>query len=414
MNVMYVPHPNKLNSRFHEAMASMQYRQSPDFNGPDPEGYGFRQGTIRKGRRVSEATAFIAPVQDRKNLDVITGSPARRIVIENGRATGVEVRSKDGVRVLHARREVVLTSGTIASPQLLLASGVGDGKALKALGIEVKANRPEVGKNLHDHFSAIIQMITDDATSYGISLKALPRGAWNVLEYALFRAGPFASNVFESNAFIRTTPDLDRPDIQLVFQCARRNKNLFPLPLGHGYQMSTVLLYPKSRGSISLATPDTADMPNIDPNILGDPADYEPVLRAIGISRRAFATDAFARYKAEEVAPGPSVKDEDVLREYVKNTALTVHHPAGTCRMGADAKSVVDPELKVRGVEGLRVADASIMPRLVGGNTNAVVVMIAEKAADMILGRPPLPAAELPAADAELLKSVPTFPARPS
>ena len=393
MNVSDIPRINPLNEAFLEAMASLQFRRNPDFNGADPEGYGPRQANIRNGRRESEATAFLKPVRGRKNLTVLTGSPANRVIVENGRATGVEVRAPEGVRVLTARREVIVTSGAIGSPQLLMLSGIGDGAALQKLGIPVVRDLPAVGGNFHDHLAITVQMVTEDATSYGISLKALPRGAWNVLEYLLLRRGPFASNVFETNAFLRTAPELDGPEVQIVFQPARRNQNAFPLPIGHGFVLSSVLLYPKSRGSVTLASPDPAAPPIIDPNLLGEPEDYEPLLRAIALSRRILATAPFARYHAQEFLPGPAVQGEAELKDYIARNASTVHHPAGSCRMGSDPQSVVDPELKVRGIQGLRVADASIFPRLVGGNTNAPVVMVAEKAADMILGRPPLPAA---------------------
>jgi choline dehydrogenase-like flavoprotein len=237
-------------------------------------------------------------------------------------------------------------------------------------------------------------MLMDDASSYGISWKALPRGAWNVLEYLVARTGPFAGNVFESTAFLRIGPGLDRPDVQFVFQPARRNQSTFPLPIGHGFAMSTVLLYPKSRGRLSLASPDPAAAPIIDPNLFAEPEDFEPLLRALRVSRRIFASPAFARYRAKEFQPGAETTSDEELIAYVRRSAATVHHPCGTCRMGADADSVVDPQLRVRGVEGLRVADASIFPRLMGGNTNAPVIMVAEKAADMILGRPALAPAE--------------------
>ncbi len=393
LNVSDVARPNPMTRDFLSAMAELQFRACPDFNGPDPEGYGPRQANIKAGRRESMATAFLNPVRRRANLHIETGALVRRVVIEGGRATGVEIQFKDGaVRTIAARREVVLCGGAIGSPQILQLSGVGDGEALKALGIEVKRHLPGVGGNFHDHLAVLVQMLMKDPTSYGISLRALPRGAWNVLEYALFRRGPFASNVFETNAFLRTSPELDRPDVQFVFQPARRNKGTFPLPLGHGFVMSTVLLYPKSRGRISLASPDPSEAPVIDPNLLSHPDDYAPMLRAIALSRRVFASHNFDRYHAAEFQPGPQVTAEEDLKAYIRRSAVTVHHPCGTCRMGRDGTAVVDPELRVRGVEGLRVADASIFPLLVGGNTNAPVVMVAEKAADMILGRPPLPA----------------------
>ena len=397
LNVTHMDRVNPMNASFLRAMGEMQFRQTSDFNGPDPEGYGLRQGNIRKGRRESTATAFLRPALGRPNLQVLTDAPARRIMVENGRATGVEIGGAGGVRTIGARREVILAGGAMGSPQLLLLSGIGDGMALKGLGIEVVRDLPAVGENYHDHPAVLLQMLMNDASSYGISWKALPRGAWNVLEYLLARTGPFASNVFETTAFLRISPGLDRPDVQFVFQPARRNQSSFPLPIGHGFVMSTVLLYPKSRGRLTLDSADPAAAPIIDPNLFAAPEDFEPLLRALRISRRLFASPAFARYRAKEFLPGQAAASDEDLIAYVRRSAATVHHPCGTCRMGADKDSVVDPQLRVRGVEGLRVADASVFPRLVGGNTNAPVIMVAEKAADMILGRPALAPAEIAA-----------------
>ncbi len=388
MRVTYVRRPNRLNRTFLEAMALLEYRPCDDFNGPEPEGYGLRQGTIREGRRESTATAYLRPAMRRGNLKVVTDALAHRVVIEGGRAVGVDVERGGEVQRFAARAEVVVACGTILSPRVLMLSGIGGGAELSRLGIEVKSDLPAVGANLHDHLAAAVLMEMRDATSYGISLRALPRGAWNVLEYALARRGPFASNVFESNAFVRTRAGLDRPDIQIVFQPARRNPHTFPLPLGHGFAVSIVNLYPRSRGRISLASPDPREPPLIDPNLLGAPEDVVPLVSGLQIARRIAGARPFARYRAIEVAPGPPVQGETGLADYVRRTASTVHHPVSTCRMGAGAQSVVDPQLRVRGVEGLRVADASIFPSVVGGNTNATVVMIAEKASDMILGRP--------------------------
>ncbi len=338
MAVTDIDRPNRLNRAFLDAMTELQIRPTPDFNGPDPEGFGLRQGAIRGGRRESGATAFLRPAEHRKNLSIITKAPAQRIVVEGGRAVGVEV-VQDGVpRRLAARREVVVCGGAIGSPQLLMLSGIGDGEALRGLGVEVKHHLPEVGANLQDHLAVLLQMVTRrDSTSYGISLAAAPRGAWNLLEYALFRRGPLASNLFESTAFLRTGPGLDRPDIQFVFQPARRNQNAFPIPIGHGFVMSSVLLYPKSRGHVALASADPAAAPIIDPNLLSAEEDFAPLLRALRFSRRVFAAPAFARYRAAEFLPGPEVQDEAGLQAYVRRTSSTVHHPAGTCRMGADA-----------------------------------------------------------------------------
>ncbi len=393
MNVKSPPILNPMTGPFQEAMAALQFRRNDDFNtAAGGEGFGPRQGCIKDGRRVSQATAFLRPALGRSNLTLETDAPVARVLIENGRATGVQLI--DGRRLM-ARREVVIAGGAVASPQILLLSGVGDAKALQALGIEVKADRPSVGADFHDHLATSVQNDTDDISSYGISPKALPRGVWNILEYVLARKGPLAGNVFETNAFVRTLPELDRPDIQLVFQPAKRNKTTFPIPIRHGYGLSTVLLYPKSRGSIRLASADPREVPLIDPNLLGDERDFGPLLRGIRLSRRIFEQPVFDKYRGVEIQPGPAAQSDDDLKAYIRNTAGTVHHPCGSCRMGADKDSVVDPQLRVRGVEGLRVADASIFPTLVGGNTNAVVVMVAEKAADMILGKPALKAADL-------------------
>jgi choline dehydrogenase len=391
MRVTHIRRLNPMNRAFWDAMASLGFARCDDFNGPNPEGYGPRQGTIRDGRRESTATAYLRPAMRRANLTVMTEALAHRVVIENGRAVGVDIERSGEVRRIGARREVVLSGGSVLSPQLLMLSGIGEGAQLRRFGIEVKLDLPAVGANYHDHLAAAVLLEMRNAASYGISLRALPRGAWNVLEYALARRGPFASNVFESNAFVRSRQGLDRPDIQIVFQPARRNPHTFPLPLGHGFAISIVGIYPKSRGRVSLASPDPRMAPNIDPNLLGVPEDIEPLVRGLALARRIAAAPAFARYRATEVAPGSAVAGEAALAEYVRRTAVTVHHPVSSCRMGIGPDSVVDPELRVRGIERLRVADASVFPSVVGGNTNATVVMIAEKACDLMLGRPAPP-----------------------
>jgi choline dehydrogenase len=389
VEVAYVRNPNPLNQAFLDGMASLgRFRACDDFNGPNPEGYGFRQGTIRNGRRASTAAAYLEPASGRANLRILTHALVSRVVIENGRAVAVEVQIEGATRRMQARREVVVCAGSIQSPQLLMLSGIGDGAELGQHGIEVKHHLPGVGANLHDHLAVGVLMETRNTQSYGISFPTLPRGAWNLLQYALHRGGPLASNVFESNAFIRSCDGLDRPDLQIVFQPARRNRGTFPFPLGHGFAINTVNLYPRSRGRIRLASANPHDYPLIDPNLLGDEADLAPLIRGLVLSRQVLASPAFARYRAVEVAPGPEAEGEAQLGEYVRRAASTVHHPVGTCRMGPDAHSVVDSQLRVRAVDGLRVVDASAFPSIIGGNTNATVVMMAEKAADMMLGIP--------------------------
>ena len=423
MNVKFVKKPNPMSGAFLSAMQSLGYKPNNDFNGPDPEGVGPRQGTIRDGRRVSTATAYLESARRRPNFTLITGSRVARVVIENGRATGVEVvpdapavgdsatgsgaamAGAAAVRRLTARREVVVCGGAILSPQVLMLSGIGDGEALRAQGIEVNRHLPAVGANYHDHLAAALVFEMSNTESYGISLRTLPRGAVNLLQYALFRSGPLSSNVFECNAFVRTQPGLDRPDIQVVFQAARRNRNTFPFPLGHGFAVSIVGLYPKSRGHIRLASADPLAAPIIDANLLGDPADVGPLLRGLQLARRIVAAQSFARYEGLEVQPGPSVQTEEGLVDYIRRAASTVHHPCSSCRMGPGEDAVVDAQLRVHGIQSLRVADASVFPSIVGGNSNAAVVMIAEKCVDMMLGRAAPKPLELPYADSASARS---------
>jgi choline dehydrogenase-like flavoprotein len=247
---------------------------------------------------------------------------------------------------------------------------------------------PAVGRNLRDHPAAPIAMETDDATSYGHSWKALPRNVAECLRYLATRTGQFASNLFETNAYIRTLPESDRPDLQLVFQPARRNPRPFPIPLGHGFAIVSVCLYPRSTGRVSLSGPDPLAEPLIDPNLGSDEVDLRTLLRGLKMARTIFAHESFRRYRAREVFPGAAVSSDEQWLEHIRATLTTVHHPGSTCRMGPAGDNVVDHELKVHGLERLRVADASIYPRLVGANTNASVVAIAEKASDMILGKP--------------------------
>jgi choline dehydrogenase-like flavoprotein len=289
---------------------------------------------------------------------------------------------------VRASREVILSAGTLQTPQILLLSGIGPAEQLQASGIGTVHNLPGVGRNLQDHLACPVLMTTTDATSYGISARALPRGIWAVAQYLLSRSGPFASNVFESVGFLKTAPGLDRPDVQFVFQPAARPKPPFPLPVGHGYAISPVSLYPKSRGTVTLSSTDPHAAPAIDPALLSVEADIQPLIRAIRIARRILGAPSFAHYHGTEVAPGAAVQSDADIAGFIRASSYTVHHQVGTCRMGDHPEAVVDSQLRLRGLEGLRVVDASVMPLIIGGNTNAVVVMIAEKAADLIRQRP--------------------------
>jgi choline dehydrogenase-like flavoprotein len=387
MGVTFPTSRNPLCEAFNTSMASFGYRELGDFNVPDPNGYGYRQGTIWNGRRVSTASAYLRPAMSRRSLEVLTETRARRVLLDGKRAVGVEVQARDGIIRLRARKEVVVSAGTFHSPHLLLHSGIGDERDLASWGITPMHHLPAVGRNLRDHPAAPIAMETDDSTSYGHSWKALPRNVAQTVRYLVTHRGQFASNLFETNAYIRTLPDSDRPDLQLVFQPARRNPRPFPIPLGHGFAIVSVCLYPRSTGRVSLSGPDPLAPPLIDPRLGSDETDLRTLLRGLKMARKIFAHESFERYRAREVLPGPETASDEQWLEHIRRTLTTVHHPGSTCRMGPAGDNVVDHRLNVHGLEGLRVADASIYPRLVGANTNASIVAIAEKASDMILGR---------------------------
>jgi choline dehydrogenase len=397
MNVRRPARPNRLNSAFIDSLHGLGYPLSSDFTGANTEGVGLRQGVIRGGRRESTARAYLRPALRGGNLSLRTDALALRIQVAQGRATGVIYEQAGRQHEVSAAREVILCAGAIQSPQLLLLSGIGRGAELRALGIEPVHELAGVGRNLHDHLACPVLMSTSDPTSYGISARALPRGMLNVLEYLLLRTGPLSSNVFESVAFLRTAPGLDRPDVQFVFQPAARPRPSFPLPVGHGYAISPVGLYPRSRGRVSLASADPRAAPLIDPALLSVESDIEPLVRAIKLARRVLASPPFARYRGTETAPGPAVQSDAEIADFIRGASYTVHHQVGTCRMGSGPEAVVDAQLRLHGLQGLRVVDASVIPSIIGGNTNAVVVMIAERAADLVRRRPLLAPARLDA-----------------
>jgi choline dehydrogenase-like flavoprotein len=388
MKISHVSSYSPMIKPFLEATTALGYPRCADFNGvPDPVGFDVRQNALYKGRRVSGVTAFLQPVMQRPNLHVLPNVLVRKIEFVAGRAVAVEVERNGNIERLTANREILLCAGAYGSPAILQHSGIGDATRLMELGIPVLQHLPAVGQNLHDHPSSVVQMATHNSDSYGISWRALPRNGLSVLQYLLFRRGQLAGNLFEVTGFVRTTEGLDRPDVQLVFMPATRPTSGFPFPVGHGFGINSILLRPQSRGSVRLASANPQDAPLIDNAFLRADADIEPLLRGIRIARQILASPQMGRYAATEILPGPALANDDELPDYIRRTCTAVHHPGGSCRMGSDLPSVVDPELRVRGVSGLRVVDASIFPRVVSGNTNAAVVMIAEKAADMILGR---------------------------
>lgn len=396
MGVSFPTTRNRLCDAFNASMADQGYEELDDFNVPKPNGYGYRQGNIWKGKRVSTASAYLRPAMSRKNLEVMAETRVRRIVFDGKVAQGVEVQTPAGIRQLQANREVIVCAGAYHSPHMLLNSGIGDEADLRSRGVTPVYHLPPVGRNLRDHPAAPLALEMSDSTSYGLSRKALPRNLLQCFQYLLTRTGPIASNLFETNAYIKSVPEVDRPDMQIVFQPARRNTKPFPIPLGHGFAAMAVCLYPGSTGVVSLAGPDPLVEPLIDPALGSAEEDVRMILHGLRFARKVFAHDAFRAYRANEVLPGPNITSDEAMIEHIRSTLVTVHHPGSTCRMGPPGENVVNHELKVHGLEKLRVADASIYPRIVGANTNASVVAIAEKAADMILGRrAPEPVSEM-------------------
>jgi choline dehydrogenase-like flavoprotein len=389
-----VRRPHSLTRNYIDAVHGLGFPLCADFTGPNPEGVGLRQGTIHHGCRVSTATAYLQPALARRNLEVFQHARVRRIVFAERRAVAVELGRDDGSSVrLEADREIVLTSGALHTPHLLLCSGVGDASQLARFGIAAVAHIPGVGRNLHDHPASPVRVHTHSSETYGLSARTALRAIWTAIEYLMARTGPLASNVFEAVAFLRTSAGLDRPDFQLVFQPANPPAAGRWIPRGHGYGISPVLLYPNSRGSVSLSSADPEAAPLIDPRLMDHADDRQRMVHAVQLCRRIFGTPAFSKYRAHEYLPGPGIETDAEVESFVRSNTVTVHHPVGTCQMGSGSDAVVDSKLKVRGIDALRIADASVFPSIPGGNINAPTIMVAERAADFILGRPsPSPA----------------------
>ena len=381
-------HRNPLSEVFLEAARQAGHAPTDDFNGARQEGFGWYQTTTRDGTRSSSARAYLKPVRKRPNLTVITGATASRVTITDGRATGV-VYSVNGKGAFHevAGKEVILSGGAINSPQLLMLSGIGPAAHLRQHGITVVRDLPGVGGNLQDH----LDVCTLQRCVRGLSYDQLSDVSVG-LQYYLFRKGPGTSNIAETGGFLRSSlAEDERPDIQFHFVPAQlddHGRNLLP---GHGYTLHACGLHPRSRGRIHLASASAGDKVRIEAGYLSDPEGYDlkVMLEALRLSREILAQPAFAGYRGEELQPGAQVQDEAGLVEFIRRKAESIYHPVGTCRMGRvdDPDTVVDPQLRVVGVAGLRVVDASVMPKLVSGNTNAPTMMIAERAADLILGK---------------------------
>jgi choline dehydrogenase len=362
---------------------------SDDYNGAEPEGVAAPDWTISGGRRNSTARAFLRPAMLRPNLRVETRALAHRVLVEHGRATGVVYRQRGEMHTARASREIVLSGGTYNSPQLLLLSGIGPADELKSLGIAPVLDRPEVGRNLQEHANAVITFATSEPLSITPALR-WDRLTWSVLRWVLSGKGPAGAFPTQCVSFLRTRPESERPDIELlVSPVAPEAGPWFPgvkAPAAHCFSSRVALLHPRSRGSVRLRSADPEAAPRILWNLFADPIDLETLRGGVQTVRRIFAEAPLKRVIAGEVSPGRAAMSDAALDGWLRANGQTAAHPAGTCRMGGDDDAVLDAELRVRGIDGLRVADCSVMPWVVGSNTNAPTIMIAEKAADFIRG----------------------------
>lgn len=386
---------NPLYHAFVEAGRQAGFEVTSDYNGLKQEGFAAFEHTIHQGRRWSAANAYLKPALKRRNLQLLRGQ-ARRVVIENGRATGVEIQSGARIETVRARREVILAASTINSPKLLMLSGIGPAAHLKDSGVEVVADRPGVGANLQDHLEVYIQQESVRPVTLngrlGLFSKAMIGAEW-----LFFRTGDGATNHFESCAFVRSAPGIEYPDIQFHFLPAAIRYDGKAAAASHGFQAHVGPMRSKSRGHIRLKSSDPLAAPSILFNYMSHEDDWREFRHAIRLAREIFAQHAFDPYRGREIAPGPRVNTDDEIDAFIREHAESAYHPCGTCRMGRsdDRMAVVDPHLRVIGVEGLRVADSSIFPQITNGNLNAPSIMTGEKAADHILGRDPLPRSNL-------------------
>lgn len=387
LSVSNLANPQQMTRAFVQSCQELGIPYNPDFNGKIQEGAGVYQTTIKDARRCSAAVGYLKPVMGRKNLSVETGCLVHRVMVSNGRAVGVEYEKGGQLIQAVADQEVIVTSGAIGTPKLLMLSGIGQAAHLNDLGIAVVEDLPGVGENLSDHYGIDIIAELEGHTSldkYGKPHWALWAGA----QYFLFKSGPVASNVVEGGAFWYADKKQPVPDLQFHFLAGAGAEEGVPsVPNGRsGITLNSYTLRPKSRGTVRLRSTNPSDMPIVDPNFLADPDDLKTSIEGVKISREIFSQHSLQKYVRAVHFPDASVKTPSDYEAYARQYGRTSYHPTCTCKMGIDDMSVVDPELRVRGIDGLRICDSSIMPSLIGSNTNAPTIMIAEKAADLIRG----------------------------
>jgi choline dehydrogenase-like flavoprotein len=377
---------NPVSHDFVASSVSNGLAESVDFNGEFQEGVGIYQVTQRNGSRCSTAKGFLSDViKARSNLHIMTNVEVKKVTFDNKKATGIEIFSNNTKQLLFAKKRVILSAGAIGSPQILMQSGIGNKEHLQSLGIEVKAHLPGVGQNLQDHLDGTIIFKTQAHRSYGLSVPALLKNALEPLNYWLNKEGMFTSNIAEGGAFLKSDPEMTLPDIQLHFLPALLVDHGRSKPWGHGFTIHFCNLYPKSRGEILLKQINGELHADIRPNYLAHEDDIKPLIAGFKWCRKISDTSPLGD-SAVEWTPGETVQTDEQIIDYLKNSAETVYHPVGTCKMGVDTDifAVVDVNLNVKGITNLMVVDASVIPNIIGGNTNAPTIMIAEKAADLL------------------------------
>ena len=390
IGVCEMPHRDALTEGFYDACTSLQIPETPDYNGARHEGVSYLQLSSYRGRRSSAAAGYLRPGRSRRNLEVALDCRATSVAVEEGRAAGVACRLDDGsTRLVRANREVVLSTGAMNTPRLLELSGIGDGERLAKLGIGLVRHLPGVGENLQDHINTRFAYRCTRPITVNDALRDRWRGAAMMIRYLLTRRGLMATPGVTVHALVRSRPDAERVDLKLqVTHLSGRTRYAMTGEHGidtvSGFMLGSTPLHPRSRGSVHARSSVPDDPPEIRVNYLSDPEDVEVALRGARWLRRIAGAAPMKALIAEELRPGAGVRDDEGLVEYIRATAETSWHPAGTCRMGSDEMAVVDPRLNVRGVAGLRIADASVMPHLVSPNPNAVAMMIGERGADLI------------------------------
>ena len=384
-NVADLRAPNRFSQYFTDAGVQAGHPHNTDFNGATQEGVGLYQVTHKNGERHSAAKGYLTPHLARPNLQVITGAHATRILFDGTRAVGVEYRQGGAIKQVRAGREVLLSAGALLSPQLLMLSGVGPAAHLQQHGIPVLHDLPGVGQHLHDHPDVVQVLDAPELKDlFGLSLSGMVQTLRGIIEWRKHRTGMLTTNFAEAGGFIKSDPSEAAPDLQLHFVIGKLVDHGRKTVFGHGYSAHVCLLQPKSRGSVTLASRDPMALPLVDPNFLADPDDMARMVRGFKRTREILMQPALAKFGAKELAASASARTDAEIEQFIRQYADTIYHPVGTCRMGPGPMDVVDPELRVHGLAGLRVVDASIMPRIVSGNTNAPTVMIAEKAVDLL------------------------------